>query len=362
MCADDACEQGSGPLPGFGLVKSYEAAETAPTGKSNDRKRMSQMSKLSLRPCRICDTSNNPIFASEKPCAGWIDKPWMPEGHYTLIRCRSCGNLYVDSDVTETYLNDLQGKFNPETEDKITYESTEDDDKRRTLELAENWEMIAKIRRPAQNDKSLDYGCAWGAFGNIAKQAGVIPNGVELQPTGAAHSLKLWGGKSVVHRGPIETAPFVENEFQYITSFETLEHVFDPVRILKSLKHLLSTGGVIAISVPSADYFTFKYWVYRKQPFHEWMRRKFPGNMQGDMVLIHNHINTFSLDAARLIMEKAGLKVVFIAPYCSGLRGGLLGKIIKYMGKLIWLLSLKKIILAPSIFVVAQKKLINAIL
>jgi 2-polyprenyl-3-methyl-5-hydroxy-6-metoxy-1,4-benzoquinol methylase len=281
----------------------------------------------------------------------------MPEGHYTLICCQSCGNLYVDSDVTETYLDDLQGKFNPEIENKTTYEATAEDDKRRTLELAENWEMIARIRRPSQNDKLLDYGCAWGAFGNIAKKAGVIPNGVELQPAGAAHSLKLWGGESVVHRGPIETAPFGENEFQYITSFETLEHVFDPIRILKNIKRLLSADGVVAISLPSADYFIFKYWVYRKQPFNAWMRRKFPGNMQGDMVLIHNHINTFSLDAARVMMEKAGLRVIFISLYCSGLRGGRLGKMIKYIGKLIWLISFKKIILAPSIFIAADKKI-----
>jgi len=312
---------------------------------------------FSPRPCRICGIYNNPIVASEEPCAGWIDQPWMPEGHYTLIRCQSCGNLYVDSNVTEKYLNDLQSKYDPETEHKTTYEFTEDDDRRRTLELAENWEMLARIRLPGRNDKLLDFGCAWGAFGNIAKKAGVIPNGVELQPAGAAHSQKLWGGESVVHRGPIETAPFDENEFQYITSFETLEHVFDPIRVLKNLKRLLSADGIVVISVPSADYFIFKYWVYRKQPFNEWMRRTFPGNMQGDMVLIHNHINTFSIKAARLLMEKAGLKVVFIAPYCSGLRGGLLGKMIKCIGTLVWLLSFKKIILAPSIFIAAEKEI-----
>ena len=162
-----------------------------------------------------------------------MDRPaWMPEGHYTLIRCRSCGDLYVDSDVTEAYLDELQGKANPDFENKTTYEATEEEDRRRSLELQENWDMITQVRRPGQNDKLLDYGCAWGAFGNIAKQAGVIPNGVELQPVGAAYSQKLWGDGSLVHRGPIETAPFNEKSFAYITAFETLEHVFDPIRIL----------------------------------------------------------------------------------------------------------------------------------
>ena len=280
----------------------------------------------------------------------------MPEGHYTNIRCRMCGNHYVDRDVTESYLDDLMGSFIPEKENMTTYGSTEEDDKIRTSELAEIWKMITRVRRHSPNEKLLDYGCAWGALGNIAKQAGCIPNGIELQPAGAAFSLRLWGGESIVHRGPIETAPFGENEFQYITSFETLEHVFDPIRILKKMKRLLKEDGLIAISVPSADYFMFKYWVYRKQPFNAWMRKKFPGNM-GNRVLCHNHLNTFSLDSAKLLMEKAGLRVIYVSPYCSGLTGGRLGKILKIFGKLMWIISFKRIVLAPSIFIVADKKI-----
>ena len=310
---------------------------------------------ISPRPCRICGTIDNPIVASEKPCALWGGRPWMPEGHYTTICCRMCGNHYVDSDVTERYIDDLMGSFIPEKENMTTYDSTEEGDKIRTFELSQHWEIITKLRRPIPNDKLLDYGCAWGALGNIAKQAGCIPNGIELQPAGAAFSLKLWGRESVVHRGPIETAPFGDSTFQYITSFETLEHVFDPIRILTIMKRLLKDDGIIAISVPSADYFSFKYWVYRKQPFNAWIRKRFPGNMVDNRVLIHNHLNTFSLESAKLMMKQAGLRVIFISPYCSGLSGGRLGHILKFAGKLLWMLSFERIVLAPSIFIVAEK-------
>jgi len=260
----------------------------------------------------------------------------------------------VDSDVTEDYLDELQSTHIPENENRTTYENTEARDKIRTAELAENWEMITRIREPRSGERLLDYGSAWGAFGNVAKQSGVIPNGVELQETGAAFSQRLWGERSTVHRGPIETAPFSDNTFEYVTSFETLEHVFDPIRILAKMKRLVKEDGVVAISVPSAHYFAFKYWFYRKQPLSEWMRRKFPGNMDG-RVLCHNHLITPSLISAKLMMKKAGLRVVHAAPYCSGLSGGLAGKILRTTGKVLWVLSFKQIVFAPSIFLVAVK-------
>lgn len=261
----------------------------------------------------------------------------------------------MDSDVTEAYLDELQGTHIPENENRTTYEKTEDRDKIRTAELAENWEMIIRIRKPRPGEKLLDYGSAWGALGNIAKQSGVVPNGVELQGAGAAFSRTLWGERSTVHQGPIETAPFNDSTFEFVTSFETLEHVFDPVRILTKMKHLVKEDGVVAISVPSAHYCTFKYWFYCKQPLAKWMRRKLPGNMDGSRVLCHNHMITPSLKSARLMMKKAGLKVIYAAPYCSGLSGGSAGKILRIAGKVLWIFSFKQIVFAPSIFLVAIK-------
>lgn len=308
-----------------------------------------------LRPCRICGTTNNPIIASESPCALWGDLPWMPEGHYTNIRCRKCGSHYVDSDVTEQYLDELQATEIVDNVGRTTYQETAERDTIRTAELAENWAMITSVRKPVVGDRLLDFGSAWGAFGSVAQKSGVVPNGIELQAVGAEYSLKAWGAGSAVHQGPIETAPFPAGSFAYVTSFETLEHVFDPIRILKSMARLVQADGVVAISVPSAQYFEFKYWLYRKQIFSSWMMRKAPGNMQG-RVLCHNHITTPSLRSAVLMMEKAGLKVVYAAPYCSGLNGGRLGPILKILGRVAWVTSFKRVIFAPSIFLVAVRQ------
>src|SRR5207253_968582 len=148
-------------------------ASGAPAPASSPFRKRAVSTSRTTRPCRICGTTGNSIVASETPCALWGVRPWMPEGHYTNVRCRNCGSHYVDSDVTEEYLNELQATHIPENENRTTYEATYDRDKIRTAELTENWQMITRIRKPRPGERLLDYGSAWGAFGNVVKGSGV---------------------------------------------------------------------------------------------------------------------------------------------------------------------------------------------
>jgi len=270
----------------------------------------------------------------------------MPEGVYTLARCRTCGTLYVDSDVTEDYLISVQAEFCPDVK-YSKYESV-----LRASEFEVNWQMIKECRSPQRGDRLLDFGSAFGDFGAVVQKDGVQPNGVELIPQAVQHSLKIWGGRSRVHVGPLEDAPFGKGEFQYITAFETLEHLRDPIKVLSQLKSLLSEDGILAISVPSADYFRFKFWFYRKQPLSGLARYLMPGNMQSGRVLCHNHIYTFSVNSAKRMMARAGLVPVFVK--AIGWRGR-----IRCIGSLIaWLftiMSVGRIAFTPSIFIIGCK-------
>jgi 2-polyprenyl-3-methyl-5-hydroxy-6-metoxy-1,4-benzoquinol methylase len=276
----------------------------------------------------------------------------MPEGRYANIRCRSCGGHYVDSDVSDGYLSALQAVDILEKHDATIYERDDIQEKIRTRELEEHWAIVRRLREPKALEQLLDYGSAWGAFGSLAQADGVVPNGVELQPSGVAHSRAVWGQASVVHDGSLETAPFAARSFAYVTAFETLEHVADPVGVAQALARLVREDGVMAISVPSAHYFAFKFWLYQQSPIRGWLWKHLPGNMQHRHVLIHNHITTPSLRAARLLLTKAGLKVLYARPYCGGMDGGRAGKFLKLVGKVVWRLSGGRIAFAPSIILV----------
>jgi hypothetical protein len=41
----------------------------------------------------------------------------------------------------------------------------------------------------------------------------------------------------------------------------------DPIYALRRLRSWLSADGVLALSVPSSDYFRFEFWLLRNSPF-----------------------------------------------------------------------------------------------
>src|SRR5438045_2556968 len=58
------------------------------------------------RACYVCGRRDNPIVAVE-PSEVRFGIPVMPEEIYRFARCHHCSTLYVDSDVTDAYLEGI---------------------------------------------------------------------------------------------------------------------------------------------------------------------------------------------------------------------------------------------------------------
>jgi len=111
----------------------------------------------------------------------------------------------------------------------------------------------------------LDVGCGSGFFLDAAKQAGLETWGLELN--GAAAAKARAKGHRILDR-LLDTVSMddVGGPLDLITFFQVLEHVPDPVAMLKEAARLVRPGGVLAAAVPSASGF------YRLTPWdpHQW--------------------------------------------------------------------------------------------
>lgn len=153
----------------------------------------------------------------------------------------------------------------------------------------------------------LDIGCADGRFVHAAASQGVDARGVD-------HSARLveignlrYGGDRL-SRTAIEELKADGRVFDVVTMFEVIEHVIDPVSLLRTATSVLAPGGTIIVSTPNR--------LGRPHPPAELDRPP-------------HHLTRWTPETLRVALAKAGLNTVQLglSPGHVGLTGALLGKV-----------------------------------
>jgi 2-polyprenyl-3-methyl-5-hydroxy-6-metoxy-1,4-benzoquinol methylase len=302
--------------------------------------------------CYVCGAVDNPIVARE-PAERRFGKPVIPEGIYEFARCRECSTLYVNSSVTDEYLADIYANETVETVKEIPGADHEAIVDVRLPEFRSHWADLKRLCPPRPGDALLDIGCQTGDFGTFPLADGVVPNGIEMSRSYADVCRQRWGGGSLVHCGPVAQAPFAPRQFRYITSFETLEHTCEPIAVLEKARQWLAPDGRIALSVPSSDYFHFKFWLLRRSLAAGTMSAVFRRRSEfyATQVLPHTHIYNFSMDSVGRLLARSGF-----VPVHMGLTGwhGSSAPLFGAVGSLLAGVSGSRIAFAPSVFAIAR--------
>lgn len=123
----------------------------------------------------------------------------------------------------------------------------------RLLDLLER-ELVA--RGMTFNGASLlDIGCFTGEFLEAARERGVDGYGVELQDEAVAIANERLPGR--VQRADVmaDALEFPRAQFHIVSLLGVVEHVTDPVKLLRRVRELLAPGGICFIQTPNAEAF-----------------------------------------------------------------------------------------------------------
>lgn len=125
-------------------------------------------------------------------------------------------------------------------------------------------DQISKLLgQTPDNIHLLDVGCSSGAFVSTGVQLGYRAEGVEPAPKAAA-TAQAAGLK--VRQGLLHEADYGDGEFDAVTLFEVIEHLKDPLPLLKECRRILRPGGILLIGTGNATSWSAKtmgaHWAY----------------------------------------------------------------------------------------------------
>jgi 2-polyprenyl-3-methyl-5-hydroxy-6-metoxy-1,4-benzoquinol methylase len=117
----------------------------------------------------------------------------------------------------------------------------------------DKWEFeVGASLLDRRDTRVLEIGCGEGAFlQRIARHLDQPPRGLEINLAAAEKAKTL--GLDVQNFELREYATEHAGEFDFVCSFQTLEHVINPAEMIASMILLLKPGGALLISVPDGD-------------------------------------------------------------------------------------------------------------
>lgn len=106
------------------------------------------------------------------------------------------------------------------------------------------------IESKAGNRKGrvLDIGCGYGFFLQEMKSRGWQVEGVEVSAAGRDYTRGQ--GDIHAHAEPLEKLGLPKSSFDVVTLFYVIEHVLDPLSVLREVKRILTPGGLILLRWP----------------------------------------------------------------------------------------------------------------
>jgi 2-polyprenyl-3-methyl-5-hydroxy-6-metoxy-1,4-benzoquinol methylase len=144
--------------------------------------------------------------------------------------------------------------------------------------------------KTCEKGRLLDVGCGNGLFLDYMRQLGWDVVGVEPDDEAVIVAREMLGLQ--VFKGSLEEAKFSDGHFDAITLSHVIEHVPDPIGLLKECRRVLRLGGKLVVVTPNirslGAHVFGEYWRGLEVP---------------------RHLFLFSPEALRTLAERAGLVI-----------------------------------------------------
>jgi SAM-dependent methyltransferase len=155
---------------------------------------------------------------------------------------------------------------------------------------------------PGDRRRLLDVGAHAGRFIARARRGGWHADGLELNPRTAEFAARHSGGR--IRQANVHELDTADAGYDAVTITDVLEHIPEPVGVLKRIHDLLAPGGMVAVKVPSGP----------AQLVKETWRGRLQAGYRPTLADNLVHVSHFSPASLRVALERAGFTAVDVVP------------------------------------------------
>lgn len=223
--------------------------------------------------CHLCNSEN----------IGLIHKGTRDNQEIDVLKCGECGLVFLSSfdHIHNGFYEKSQ--MRDHIRDRLAWRQSMSKDNQR------RYEQLADI---IEGQDVLDYGCGVGGFMELVKAKAQSIDGIELDEA-VRNELKEAGYSVWEH------VKESNKTYDVITLFHVIEHLENPIEIMKELHGSLNDGGQIIIETPNANDALLT--LYRSKAF-------------ADFSYWSPHIFLYNEETLTTVMEKAGFKLKWNDP------------------------------------------------
>jgi SAM-dependent methyltransferase len=205
-----------------------------------------------------------------------------PELSFRVVRCSGCGLTYTNPRPTPESI----GRFYPADYSPYQYRATAEAPQLRRPRR----DSFAAVLPTVPNGRLLDFGCGAGELLREMNARGWRVTGLDFSPAMVRHVREQLGLAAV--EGTLPHADLPAGSFEAVVMSQSLEHVHDPLRVLRAAHRLLTPGGKVVVAVPNIDSLPFRWFGA------DWWGLDVP-----------RHLTHFSPHTLGLMLTRAGFRV-----------------------------------------------------
>jgi SAM-dependent methyltransferase len=181
-------------------------------------------------------------------CGGTETTPYCVKFGYPIVRCSRCDLVYCNPRLSS---EETDKRYSPEYFWREYLPSVlppggADNGEFLDFRFKAPLELLANGRRPG---RLIEIGTGAGFFLKAAARAGFDAHGLELSPEACDYARNTLGLR--VMQTLAEEMPFEPGHFDAAAMFEVIEHLRDPLRVVRAARQALKPGGRFVVSTPN---------------------------------------------------------------------------------------------------------------